>query len=207
MSGYAVTLRYLAAALFAMTVTYGLFFAMFQLTKGGGSGTLLPSYDALRLDFIRLKPPAEEAPERKRYLPPKPDLTSKPARPALPQQKIRSSLQSAALPLRLPDLPRVRGDLDIGAIGSGNVTPVFRVQPLYPMSAQRRGIEGWVEVEFAIDKNGHVTNPQIIDSQPKKIFDRAVLRAISRWRYQPQMFDGVPVMRDGMRVLINFELE
>ncbi len=66
-----------------------------------------------------------------------------------------------------------------------NLQPIFRVEPIYPMYAITRGIEGWVSIEFAITMNGKVVNPKVIASDPPRIFEKTALTAISQWRYPP----------------------
>ncbi len=205
MSGHA-TARYLIALLSALAITYGLFFIMFQLTRGDSYDLVLPNYDSLRIDFIRLQEKKEEV-EQKRHLPEKPKFTQRPALPDFPRQNILPPSRLEMLPLHLPELPRLNSGLNLGSIGSADITPLYRAQPIYPLRAQSRGIEGWVKVEFSIDKSGNVVNPHVVDAQPEGIFERAALKAISRWRYQPRIINGVAVMRDQVRVMIEFKLE
>ena len=63
--------------------------------------------------------------------------------------------------------------------------PIFRVEPIYPMYAITRGIEGWVKIEFAITMNGKVVNPKVVASDPPRIFEQTALTAIYQWRYPP----------------------
>ena len=69
-----------------------------------------------------------------------------------------------------------------------------------------RGIEGWVAVEFTISKLGTVKNPRVIGSHPSSIFDRAALKAIRKWKYNPKIEDGEPVERPGVKVKLTFDL-
>ncbi len=74
-----------------------------------------------------------------------------------------------------------------------NVKPTLRIPPVYPPRALRSGIEGVVTVEFTIDVDGSVKEPKIVKSKPSKIFDRAVLTAISKWKFNPDIVNGKPV--------------
>ena len=56
--------------------------------------------------------------------------------------------------------------------------------PKYPAGAQRRGIEGWVSVQFKIDSTGHVDAPQVVEGSPPGVFDAAAIEAVSKWRYR-----------------------
>ena len=63
--------------------------------------------------------------------------------------------------------------------------PITRENPVYPMSALSRGVEGWVLLEFTVDPRGQVVAPRILEANPPGVFERAALRALSRWRYEP----------------------
>ncbi|RME35089.1 MAG: energy transducer TonB [Gammaproteobacteria bacterium] len=84
--------------------------------------------------------------------------------------------------------------------------PTYRVPPVYPPRALRAGIEGSVTVEFTITPEGEVADPEIVKADPPKIFDRAVLRAIRKWKFQPKIVDGKPVARRAVQV-IRFTLD
>ena len=68
-----------------------------------------------------------------------------------------------------------------------------RVAPEYPPEAERRGVEGSVDVSFTIDPDGKVTDVIVDHSEPSDIFDRAAASAVRRWRYEPKLMDGTPV--------------
>ena len=61
---------------------------------------------------------------------------------------------------------------------------ISKVVPKYPIVESVKPIEDYVIVEFTIDVNGNVTEPIVIDSKPKKLFDRSALLAISKWKYK-----------------------
>ncbi len=85
--------------------------------------------------------------------------------------------------------------------------PIFRVQPKYPEIAAERDMEGWVLVRFSIAKDGSVAAPVVVKSEPTRIFDKAALDAIVKWKYRPMMHGGQVVVREGVTVKITFELE
>ena len=65
--------------------------------------------------------------------------------------------------------------------------------PEYPPEAERRGLEGSVDLSFTIDPEGKVTDVIVDHSEPSDIFDRAAASAVRRWRYEPKLMDGTPV--------------
>jgi len=60
-----------------------------------------------------------------------------------------------------------------------------RRNPKYPSGALRKGIEGSVLLEFAVDADGRVVAPRVVDAAPPGVFERAALDAVSKWSYQP----------------------
>ena len=78
--------------------------------------------------------------------------------------------------------------------------------PVYPRAALQRNIEGWVTVRFTVGPDGVPSNIEVIDAKPRKTFDRAAVRAVRDWRYEPPVENGQYVWRD-TEVRIQFALE
>jgi len=62
--------------------------------------------------------------------------------------------------------------------------PIRRENPDYPLAALVRGVEGFVLLEYTVDGRGQVVAPRILEAAPPGVFDRAALRALSKWRYE-----------------------
>ena len=189
----------------ACVVTFGLFWAMQALI--GMSGQLKEGRPAPSIEFVRLKrdstpeekkrePPRREKPEQQ---PPPPDMDL--AKNIKPSDAVGEILPMADTAVELEKA----SSLGAGG-GDRDVVPLVRVDPQYPPQARQRRIEGWVEIEFTISPAGMVENPEVIDAQPRTVFEQAALRAIRRWRYNAKMEDGVAVARHGVQVRIRFEL-
>ncbi len=88
----------------------------------------------------------------------------------------------------------------------GDLTQLFMIQPMYPIDAARNKIEGWVKVEFTVTASGIVTDAKIIDAKPKRIFNRATLRALQKSKFKPLIVDGVAVAQKAVQV-IEFKLK
>ncbi len=86
-------------------------------------------------------------------------------------------------------------------------TAVVRIDPKYPTQAAKDGIEGWVKLSFSIDTTGAVIDVQVLDAEPKRIFDREAIKALKAWKYQPQIKDGKAVAQQGMQVQLDFSLD
>jgi len=64
--------------------------------------------------------------------------------------------------------------------------PVSQESPEFPREALAAGVEkGLVRARLSIDASGRVTGVEIVESQPRRVFDRAVSRTLSRWTYAP----------------------
>lgn len=103
----------------------------------------------------------------------------------------------------------------LGPIGNGgdeirnglfdNDAPIqlVAVAPQYPATDK----EGYVDVRFDITRSGTTTNIEIVAYEPSKVFNRSVLRAVAKWRYQPRLVEGEPVETKGVMERIRFKLE
>ncbi|SHF87160.1 outer membrane transport energization protein TonB (TC 2.C.1.1.1) [Microbulbifer donghaiensis] len=97
------------------------------------------------------------------------------------------------------------------SVVSRDPLPVFKPAPRYPSAALRRGVEGYVVVEFTITETGGVRDARAVagyDSagNPTDIFNRSAVAAAARFKYQPQLEDGVPVERHGVRNRITYKI-
>lgn len=81
------------------------------------------------------------------------------------------------------------------------VIPLNEVLPVYPDSARRRGIEGYVKLAFTITPDGKVENIRVLESLPANVFDREARRAAVRWRFSPRSEDGQLVAREAVKTL------
>ena len=66
------------------------------------------------------------------------------------------------------------------------------VPPKYPLQAARDNQQGWVEVEFTVTADGGVSNARVVDAEPRRVFDRAAIEAVSRWQFKPALINGTP---------------
>lgn len=103
-------------------------------------------------------------------------------------------------------VPPPPGPVGPGSGMDGDPVPLVRFNPDYPVAAARRGIEGWVLVQFSVTATGQVTDVSVVDANPPGVFDEETLEAVRRWRYRPKVEEGTPVERVGLRTRIRFEL-
>jgi periplasmic protein TonB len=70
------------------------------------------------------------------------------------------------------------------AAPSNTVTPITRSAPDFPRDAIRAGVEsGTVRARLTIDASGNVTNVQIVEARPTRVFDRAVRDSLGKWKF------------------------
>lgn len=184
--------------------TFILFLLMQSLIKSDKS----PFQDVIVgkiVDFVRVEDDISiETKQRKPEPPPPPDEEP----PHMPKPKFDSSDVTQGL-----DIGAVQVEVDLNVGGTGGFTsdgeylPIVKVAPVYPRRAQTRGIEGYVLLEFVVTKTGAVRDPQVIESQPPGIFDRAALSAALKFKYKPKVVNGEPIDVAGVRNRITFELQ
>jgi protein TonB len=112
----------------------------------------------------------------------------------------RSRIAAAiALALALGAMPMMAA---LAAAEPAEPVPTRQEAPKYPAGAERRGITGWVLLEFAVDGKGNVVYPRIVEASPPGVFDSVALRAVANWKYQPTGSDS-----QGVQVKMKFELK
>lgn len=199
-----MTLRLLSLSVVAASVTFGLFWVMQALI--GATGELLEGKPALSVDFVRLK--RDTQPEtKKREIP---DRKPPAQPPPPPQMNFSQNLNpDEAMGAIVPVVDAVLelATTNLGTGGSDrDVVPMVRVEPQYPMGAKQRGVEGWVELMFTISRAGTVKDIVVTASNPGTVFNKSAVQAVTRWKYNPKIENGVAVERPGVRQRIKFQL-
>ncbi|WP_087020971.1 energy transducer TonB [Thaumasiovibrio subtropicus] len=207
--------RLLMALPIAVISTLGLFTFMAWMVNPVQNST---AERRAPLSFNMVMLEKEEAIQRRqRTVPKQPDLPEPPpeAKPTTTQQ-VAVSLNAAPVTPTLNLTTAISGINvsvpsfgKVGVIASTNnqqVMPLHRVNPNYPAKAQRQGIEGKVVLSFTIDEQGRPTDIKVVSATPKRIFEREAMRALRRWKYQPQIIDGVAVAQPGKTVTIEFRM-
>ena len=87
------------------------------------------------------------------------------------------------------------------------IKPAVKITPQYPRRAMRGGIEGYVELSFAVTKTGSVEDIKVLASEPKGFFERAAIRALEKYKYKPLVVNGEPTKQIELRERIDFNLD
>ncbi|MFG6448986.1 TonB family protein [Roseateles sp. BYS180W] len=79
------------------------------------------------------------------------------------------------------------GALCLSAAALASVPKIIKkVPPEFPVEASRQSItSGTVKAKLNIDADGKVTGVDILEAEPRKVFDKAVTRALLDWRFEP----------------------
>lgn len=141
-------------------------------------------------NFIRVQEQSRDVRSRR-------DPTA-PEKPKAEQQQDLSRLAEAskgAVGGLAVDMPDIEVDIDVGGGISlaRELTPLVRFPPEYPLKALQDRVEGYVLLRFTVTETGTVADPEVLRSEPPGTFDRAAIRSILRWKYQPQLVEGEPV--------------
>jgi len=78
-----------------------------------------------------------------------------------------------------------------------------RVQPVYPQQARQMRLQGAVQLEANIGKDGGITSVKITSGD--SILARAALDAVKQWKYKPYYLNGEPVEIQ-TQITVNFKL-
>jgi protein TonB len=198
-------IRFVVAFGMASVVTFALFYLMQSMIIV--EGELDESGKIKVVEFVRVK--RTEEVKKKEREPPKKSMIDE--EPPPPDFDMDQSTDMEAGGLGIAAVVDTSMGIEIGAgfsmaSADGDAVPMVRVPPQYPERAAQRGIEGRVLIEFTISKSGSVKDPKVIAYEPSKIFNRAALKAVSQWKYNPKIEDGKAVEQKGIRISIPFRL-
>ena len=192
--------RFGAALFIGSAVTVGLFYIMY-LAVHNEAIDLPPQKPLITIDLVKKIKEPDPAEQPPRVVPP--PVVAPP--PPIP---VPTAFDGPTVGSEIEFRPPPTNDgvnIQQGAV-DGSHAPIFTVAPNYPSRAASRGIEGWVIMQFTIDKLGRVIDPVVIDAQPQGFFEREALRAVKRYKYRPRVVNGQAVEVRGVQQRITFEL-
>jgi protein TonB len=120
--------------------------------------------------------------------PPAPEFTA-PAAQAAPPEPAPTTTESLA-PAAPVTLTAAMPEKNVSrpVLTGGEVTR--SPAPNYPRRARMRGIEGQVTVRCHVDTRGRVGEIEVLSARPAGTFDKAVTKAVRKWRHEPFMAAG-----------------
>ena len=192
-----------AAAVFSLLV----FIAM-QLMIANDGLFEKPDSDRTYLDFVRVDRNLQDTQTKDRRIP---DPPKPPENPPPPEAQADFQKNSTQNNLNM-DMPNISTSLSggdgpsLGGLSGGNggmngfdadIIPIVRVQPKYPQRALQARLTGTVLLDVWVAPDGSVSDAKVIESNPPRIFDKAALNAIKRWKFRPRIVDGQPQAQRG----------
>jgi protein TonB len=153
-----------------------------------------------------LEPPAPKEPRAAPGKPepakaPEPTKTPEPPKAPPPEARVAAAAPTApaiappkATPAPAPAPPAAKAEppprTDVAAAKPSSAAPsretrlVNRIDPDFPREAIQAGVErGNVKVRIWLEESGGVSRVEIVEANPRRVFDRAVVRALSQWKF------------------------
>ncbi|WJG08346.1 energy transducer TonB [Aliiglaciecola sp. LCG003] len=201
-------MRVIISILIGAAIAFGLFVIMAKLV----ANTNAPQADVADTPVIDIvmNDPDETTQTRQRVPPPPPPPPQQPPK-IQPVEPDVEDANAEGVSFNMPAVDVGGASIDIGGVGNmqrdGDATPIVRIEPKYPVQAARDGKEGWVILSFTINEVGGVDDVEVIDADPKRIFDREAKRALKKWKYKPKIVDGKPEKQFNMKVQLDFKLD
>ncbi len=194
--------RMLISMLLAIPVVVGLFMIMHslidrQFENPEASNTkiadLVQPDEEIQLESAVKKPDKVEDPEE-----PPPDLDT-PDLDLNPDIEIVNTAPTASVSVDISTSGMATGD--------GEYLPIVKVAPIYPRRAQTRGIMGYCIVEYTVTTSGAIRDPVAVDCQPSGVFEKASVKAATKFKYKPRVVDGEAIEVAGVQNKFTYTLE
>ena len=191
--------RQVFSMLLAVPVTAGLLLLMQMLISAGRAPVVTETFTEIIMPKVQEDSRIET--EDYEIIRPR-EVTPRPEMPQLVDEISPVNIQPVPLgPINETPV------LTLGSgISNADELPLVRVAPVYPEPAVRRGLEGYVLLEFSVTNTGATENIRVISSS-HSVFNRNAVRAIQKFKYKPRVVNGVPVPVTGVQFRMTFELE
>ncbi|MFI3247354.1 MAG: energy transducer TonB, partial [Ferrimonas sp.] len=189
-------------------VTFGLFSFMAFLI-GGGAKRHDNQFETPPIEIVMERQDAQ-AQDRDRPKPKPPTPPKQPPKPMEMEPDTANLSDAIAVNISGPDLGGIDaglGDPSSAMARDGDATPIVRIEPRYPVKAARDGKEGYVVLSFTINEMGGVEDVEVIQAEPRRLFDQEARRALRKWKYKPKIVDGKPVRQTAQQVRLDFSLD
>jgi TonB family protein len=122
------------------------------------------------------------------------------------------ALNTARILTMIAILPCVATPFASAADGDKTLLKTFaraieREPPRYPSRALEKGQEGWVIVSYVVQPDGTVADPIVVESSGILDFERAALKTVLNWSFEPATLDGKPVQQCQTKAQLTFAIE
>lgn len=184
----------------AGVVTIFLFLVMKALISG--NLRLEDERDAINIEITAQLQETDLSQANKEFKRPTLD-TPPPPPPAVTDPSNRPSLDGVQA-----EIPTIQAELNVGTgfNPDRDAQPLVRIPPQYPERCMSRASsEETVFLEFDVTPEGTTTNISVVDSS-NSCLNRAAIRSVERWKYQPKIVDNKAEWRRGVQTQVTFLL-
>jgi protein TonB len=119
-----------------------------------------------------------------------------PAAPTSGFKKDTTKSTSAPAVLLPTSAPAHKGDNDNGPVvlaeDLADAHVSYRVQPVYPYAARRKGVEGAVVIMVSVNTDGTVGSVRVLSGNTQ--LTPSAIEAVKQWHYEPYYASGQPVV-------------
>lgn len=211
-------IRFLPALVLGLVVAFGLFLLMHNLISNNQQGKV-NSQQLQLVNFVQVQHNEQVQTINHNRPPPPPPQKKPPPSQQIQQAKSTAPHQARQLPVNVKfdtsNLGNGSGAY-VGNIFSGGnrgssaeLSPIFRIKPIYPAQARQENITGTVTTCFTVNPDGSVSNPSVEQAsspQVRRILGQAALRTIVQWKFLPKKENGKPVATNNVCQQLKFQL-
>jgi protein TonB len=203
-------MRFVFALFGGLLITVAVFLFMQSLIESRQQqDVLLPVFS--KVEILRQEEPKEEEPEPEEAEPEEPV-----EEPLMDSLQVASPTPEPALNLEISALDLALGDIKIqsvgdrwkGPAGTGvgavnlaggggedaqgfiEVIPYDTRRPNVPEVAYQNRVSGWVLVAFKVSGDGTTRDVQVLNANPRGVFEEKVVAAVSDWKYRVAFYGG-----------------
>ncbi|WP_425411018.1 energy transducer TonB [Hyphococcus sp.] len=185
----------------AVVVTVGLF--LFMAAMISNDLRLNEESDAINLNITAQIDDTDINQANKEFKRPTLDAPPPPP-PAVNDPSNRPSLDGVRA-----EIPTINANLNIGSgfNPDRDAQPLVRIPPQYPERCMSRAeAQESVALQFDVTPDGQTANINVIDSS-NSCLNRAAIRSVERWKYQPKIVENQAQWRRGVQTTVTFVLE
>jgi protein TonB len=94
----------------------------------------------------------------------------------------------------------------VDGVGEVEVELVEKGTPSFPRRAKSYGVSGTVKVKFNVDVEGNAVGAVIVESKPRRMFDRSAMRYMETLKFSPYESEGSAVVVSDVVMTVAYKL-
>ncbi len=95
----------------------------------------------------------------------------------------------------------------VDGVGEVEVELVAKGTPSFPRRAKSYGVSGQVTVKFNVDPEGNAVGGVIVESKPRRMFDRSAMRYMETLKFTPYKDNGDAVVVTDVVMNVAYKLK